>query len=220
MNNADSTNKTDLSKLLSDGVQALGRRQWIDAYQNFWQAVCALKADATSPARLLEAYDYAERAALMQSREPNSPDSSSWLELALAASDNSATLRETIIRASNQPEYEMRGRLLTQLQLLSVEHAGLGNFEMALAFAKRSQKFQEDYREDGAVPIFHLSAYGNEAMALYGLGRVADAKNALDKGLYMWDPEKLEDVDGLKCYAKLCEFKATILGALAKKKLN
>lgn len=221
MSNADSMNNDDLAKRMSDGVQQLGRRQFLEAYQSFWSVVCALNTAASSNTmKLLEAYDYAERAAVMLAREPNREDATSWMELALSASDNSADLREKIIRASQHPEYQMRGQLLTQLQLLSVEHLGLGNFEKALAFAKRSQKFQEDYRADGAVPMFHLNAYGNEAMALYRLGRVADAKNALDKILHMWDPDKLEDATGLKCYAKLCEFKATILGALAKKKLN
>lgn len=221
MTNADSTNPNLLLSLISEGVQQLGRKQFIEAYQRFWRAVCILKTQ-TNPdfSKLLEAYDYAERAAAMQSREPNTEDASSWMELALAASENSAAVREQAIRASEQPEYEMRGRLLAQLQLLSVEHFGLRNFDKALAFAQRSQKFQEDYREDGTVPMFHLSACGNEAMALFRLGRLDEAMKAVNKALYSWDPETLEEVDGLKCFAKLCEFKATILGALAKKKLN
>ncbi len=221
MTNADSTNPNLLQSLISDGVQQLGRRHFIDAYQSFWRVVCILKTQ-TNPdsSKLLEAYDHAERAAAMQSREPNIEDASSWLELALAVSENSAAVREQFIRSSAKPEYEMRGRLLAQLQLLSVEHLSLRNFEKALEFAKRSQKFQEDYREDGAVPMFHLSACGNEAMSLFRLGRLDEAMKAVNKALYSWDPETLNDADGLKCFAKLCEFKATILGVLAKKKLN
>lgn len=220
MNNAGSTNTLDVLARLSDGVHQLGRHLYQDAYADFWSVVCALKDSSADTAMLLEAYDYAETAAVMASREPTNEQASSWLELALVSSNESATLREKIIRKSTAPEYEMRGRLLAQLQLLAVEHLGLKNFEKTIEFAGRSRKFQEDYREDGAIPMFHLSTYANEAMALFRLGRLSEAMDVLNKGLYSWDPETLADADGLKCFAKLCEFKVTVLRALAKKKLN
>ncbi|MBX9573771.1 MAG: hypothetical protein K2X77_33045 [Candidatus Obscuribacterales bacterium] len=224
MSNANSQPTFNVEDEVSNGIRLLGERRFEAAYTHFYQVIDELKrrqaGDASVSQDLAAAYDYAERSAYGQARGSDVSDSREWLLRALTAGECSAAIREQLLRASPNPHFELRGRMLTQLQVLSLEHMGLGNFDKALELARRSAKFQEDRQEHGTVPMFYLSACGNEAMVLFRQKRLDDALRAVNKALHSFDPESLDDADGLKCYAKLCEMKATIIGARNAKKLN
>lgn len=224
MKNANPKLTGDVAALFAEGIDSAKAKRFDAAYESFAAIIALLtsqdSAEGAFDADFLRAYDAIEQVANFLAETPNAPVSVEWLLKAADACEKSAAIRERIIRKSDRPEYQMRGRMLMQLQVNAGRYMMIRSFEKVIEVAQRSAKFQEDFNDEGTVPSFHLIACGNEAMAQLRLGRLKEAADVVNKGLYMWDPENLGDADALKSYAKLCELKCTILAASAKKKLH
>ena len=216
-------NKAELDAIYSEGQRQFGDKQFENAYNTFMSLVERITRGAHSDttSRILPGiYCRAESAAYAMSREPNIADARAWLERALVAGEAAVNSMEPLIRSGEVNDLEARGHMLAQLHTLSQQNMALGNHEKCIEIASRSMKFQEDFKDEGVVSMLYLSACGNKVLALLQLKRLDEALSAVNSALYSHDPEDMNDRDGLKCYAKLCEIKGTILGARNAKKLN